>query len=482
MTISIRPLTPGFAGEVSGADLTRPLSAEDVAALEAGMDRYGVLIFRDQAITDASGWTVNTNAVAPFSPFGIGGSFHGEPRWSYPSAWPGLHASHEAAVPDRPGMVVGHTRLLGGWVKPPGEAGAMFCVNCNMGNMALFTADGLFVATLFNDIRLRPNWAAPVAIRDMDVTDVSLHDENFWPSITQTPDGRVFLVDGGRTSLVRVDGLDSIKRLPEQTLTVTAADLDRARDWFARAETVRQQSRGSGILSVPLRKQPPQVDGKLDDWPPTADWATIDRRGTKANFNSNSQPYDVSASVCVGGDRLFAAWRSNEKDLLSNSAETPNAIFKTGGCLDLMLGTDAKPALDRPAPVPGDQRLLITLVKGKPRAMLYRAKVPGTAQPVAFSSPWRTIHMDSVEDVTAQVVFATDGSGNFEISIPLATLHWQPKSGDIVRADLGVLRGSNFQTTQRVYWSNKATAITADVPSEAELTPMLWGKWRIIAE
>ena len=49
-------------------------------------------------------------------------------------------------------------------------------------------------------------------------------------------------------------------------------------------------------------------------------------------------------------------------------------------------------------------------------------------------------------------------------------------------ADLGVLRGSNFQTTQRVYWSNKATAITADVPSEAELTPKLWGKWRIIAE
>ena len=129
-----------------------------------------------------------------------------------------------------------------------------------------------------------------------------------------------------------------------------------------------------------------------------------------------------------------------------------------------------------------DQRLLVTLVKGKPRAMLYRARVPGTAQPVAFRRPWRTISIDAVEDVTAQVVFATDGGGNFEISIPLQTLRWQPKPGDIARADLGVLRGSYFQTTQRVYWSNKATAITADVPSEAELTPKLWGKWRIIAE
>ncbi len=424
----------------------------------------------DQALTDASGWTVNTNAVAPFSPFGLGGSFRGEPRWSYPSAWPGLHASHEAAVPDRPGMVIGHTRLLGGWVTPPGEAGAMFCVNCNMGNMALFTADGLFVATLFNDIRLRPNWAAPVAIRDMDVTDVSLHDENFWPSITQTPDGRVFVVDGGRTSLVRVDGLDSIKRLPEQTLTVTAADLDRARDWFARAETARQQARGSGILSVSLRREPPQVDGKLDDWPTGTDWASIDRRGTRANFNSNSRPYDASAAVCVSGDRFFAAWRTNEKDLLNNSAETPNALFKTGGSLDLMLQTDT------------EQRLLVTLVKGKPRAMLYRAKVAGTVHPVAFSSPWRTINIDVVEDVSAQVVFAADGGGNYEVSIPLSTLHWQPKAGEIVRGDLGVLRGSNFQTTQRVYWSNKATAITADVPSEAELTPKLWGRWRVSGE
>lgn len=416
----------------------------------------------------AGDWTLTTNATAPFSPHGIGGMFKGEPRWSYPSPWPGLHASHEAAIPDRPGMVVGHTRLLGDFIQ--GRAGPMFCINGNMGNMYLFTADGLFVSTLFNDIRLRPNWAAPVATRNMDVTDVSLHDENFWPSITQTQDGKVFLVDGGRTSLVRVDGLDSLQRLPDQTLTVTPADLDKARDWFTRAETARQKARGTGTLSVVLRQQPPVVDGKLNDWPATTDWASIDRRGIKANFNSNSRPYEVSAAVCVSGGKLFAAWRTTEKDLLNNSGETPNALFKTGGCLDVMLQTDT------------DQRLLVTLVKGQPRAVLYRAKVPGTAQPVAFSSPWRSISIDSVEDVSEHLSFAADGTGAYEISLPLQDLHWQPKPGDTARADLGVLRGANFQTTQRIYWSNKATAITADVPSEAELTPKLWGQWRVIAE
>jgi alpha-ketoglutarate-dependent 2,4-dichlorophenoxyacetate dioxygenase len=52
MNISIRQITPVFAGEVSGVDITQPLSAEDVAAIEAGMDRYAVLVFHDQHLTD----------------------------------------------------------------------------------------------------------------------------------------------------------------------------------------------------------------------------------------------------------------------------------------------------------------------------------------------------------------------------------------------------------------------------------------------
>ncbi|HJU18257.1 MAG TPA: TauD/TfdA family dioxygenase [Stellaceae bacterium] len=52
MTVSIRPLHPVFAGEVSGIDCRRPLTPDEVAAVEAGMDRYAVLVFRDQNITD----------------------------------------------------------------------------------------------------------------------------------------------------------------------------------------------------------------------------------------------------------------------------------------------------------------------------------------------------------------------------------------------------------------------------------------------
>lgn len=52
MPVVIRPVQPAFAGEVSGIDITQPLVSEDVAAIEAGMDTYAVLVFRDQQLTD----------------------------------------------------------------------------------------------------------------------------------------------------------------------------------------------------------------------------------------------------------------------------------------------------------------------------------------------------------------------------------------------------------------------------------------------
>ena len=52
MPISIRQIGPCFAGEVDGVDMTKPLSAEDAAAIHAGMDEYAVLVIHDQHITD----------------------------------------------------------------------------------------------------------------------------------------------------------------------------------------------------------------------------------------------------------------------------------------------------------------------------------------------------------------------------------------------------------------------------------------------
>jgi alpha-ketoglutarate-dependent 2,4-dichlorophenoxyacetate dioxygenase len=56
MTVTIRPIDPVsrplFAGEVSGVDITQPLSRADVVAISAGMDQYAVLAFHDQHFSD----------------------------------------------------------------------------------------------------------------------------------------------------------------------------------------------------------------------------------------------------------------------------------------------------------------------------------------------------------------------------------------------------------------------------------------------
>jgi alpha-ketoglutarate-dependent 2,4-dichlorophenoxyacetate dioxygenase len=52
MAVSIRQLHRHFVGEVSGVDLTTPLTPQEAREIEAGMDRYAVLVFHDQDITD----------------------------------------------------------------------------------------------------------------------------------------------------------------------------------------------------------------------------------------------------------------------------------------------------------------------------------------------------------------------------------------------------------------------------------------------
>ena len=53
MSLRFTPLHPSFMAEVSGVDLRRVFDEPTLAALRDGMDRYGVLVFRRQPLTDA---------------------------------------------------------------------------------------------------------------------------------------------------------------------------------------------------------------------------------------------------------------------------------------------------------------------------------------------------------------------------------------------------------------------------------------------
>ena len=52
MAISVTPLHPVFGAEVRGVDLTSPVPAAVFAEIEAAFNRYSVLVFPKQPLTD----------------------------------------------------------------------------------------------------------------------------------------------------------------------------------------------------------------------------------------------------------------------------------------------------------------------------------------------------------------------------------------------------------------------------------------------
>jgi alpha-ketoglutarate-dependent 2,4-dichlorophenoxyacetate dioxygenase len=53
MSVECRPLHPLFAAEINGIDLSKPVDADTVRSIWDAIDRYAVLVFHDQRLTDA---------------------------------------------------------------------------------------------------------------------------------------------------------------------------------------------------------------------------------------------------------------------------------------------------------------------------------------------------------------------------------------------------------------------------------------------
>lgn len=52
MPMTVKQIHKHFVGEISGLDLREPVASDDAVALNQALDRYGVLVFRGQHITD----------------------------------------------------------------------------------------------------------------------------------------------------------------------------------------------------------------------------------------------------------------------------------------------------------------------------------------------------------------------------------------------------------------------------------------------
>lgn len=439
-----------------------------------------------QVLVGRNDWTVFTTPPAPFAPQGVAGmqGEHGA-RWSYPSLWPGLHASHAAPVPSRPGELIGTTRVLGNPIDAPApsDVGQLWAINGNEGDVYMLTTDGLFVATLFKDARLDTAPPPHAATRGLDLGTTSLGFECFHPSLTRGADGRVYMQAGSTSPLLRITGLEDMRRLPDQTITVTAADLVAAQQQkLANAEREAAARNGERVLNVAVHGG----DESAQNWPNgTTQWAKIDTRSAQVGDWGHKDAV-TSGSLAVFGDQLVMSIRTDNPDLLANSGESLQNLFATGGGIDLMLGVDPAASAGRTEAARGDERLVVSRVNGATVAMLYRpvAATAGLA-PVSYSSPLRTIRFDRVDNLSNRVALDVqrggDGTVTYKVTVPLKLLDLNVSPGMTIAGDIGVLRGNGFETLQRAYWSNKAGGLVSDLPGEAELTPNLWGRFRFVS-
>ena len=337
-----------------------------------------------------------------------------------------------------------------------GEAGYMVARYSYMGEIYVYTTDGLLVTTLGGDTRTSPFWPYPQQKIGMPITGLSFEAEQFWPFMFGEDDGNVYLAVGKwHASIVRLDGLDTVQRVDLGYIKVTEDDLVGAaalRDEASVKDKLRSE--------IDVHHLSGGISASPDRWP-TDDWANIDA-------NSSFQ-------LGTDGKNLIVFYRTNQPQLLRDSAAEFPFVFTQGGGLDLMVRPQG-PSDERQVQV-GDARLFVTERDGKLLAVLYRQKSDKPGNRVTFASPVSEVGFDDVEDVSDRVQLAEDG-GNYEIAVPLSLLGLDPSKGKVYRGDVGLVLSDGVRAQARVYWHNKADAMTADVPSEARLNPSQWGLFR----
>jgi hypothetical protein len=401
----------------------------------------------------------------------------GRPRWTYPTEGTGVQRFQDAKPWSRD-QVVSQFGVVGHETATTGDLGEFVVVHANTGAWNIWTADGMLVGPLFRDLR-DPQalpWSMPRHERGMVLENVTSGQEHFAGYICRTRDDNRFYAVAGHNhaSVLEVLGLDQFRRTGG-TFTITADDVSRARQWAERHEqqAVYQRAR---VVDCYLVAKAPEIDGKLDDWD-TSSAVRIDPpadgRGGSARFR-----------IAYNDTHLFVAYETSNFGPLKNTGQQWDRLFKSGACVDLQLGVDPQAADDRIGPEPGDLRLLFSYMNDKPAAVLYRAVVPGTPREKQWrvTSPVGEATFDEVVQLADVKIarFQQEKSYALEAAVPLARLGLKPAPGMRLRLDWGLLVSGpdGHEVLQRVYWSNKATGIVADAPSEARIAPQLWGHVR----
>lgn len=383
----------------------------------------------------------------------------GERIWSY-KAHLGMDGLN--VPPWSPGLVDLQFGIAGHAVAGTGDLGEFFVIHANNGQMNIWTADGLLAGHVTHHTRDPRAKGWPEAhTRGTRLDGLTLGQEHFHHYFCRTEQDDKYYLVGLSTSVIEVRGFEKFTR-DSGEFQVTRAMLEKTHLWEA-ARLRKIQFAMPPIIDCPL--------GKFPEASPAAE-ITPSEINDLARFRMG---YDQ--------DNLYLKWslRAEATGPFRNGGDDFRRAFKTGTCVDFQIGTDAAADADRAGPVAGDLRVLVTSLNGKPMAILYRAVAPQSPKEQAWATTTvagGTTSFDQVVILKNAPITVTSAGGETVVSatLPLKELGLKPVIGATYRMDWGVLssRDGNL-TTARKYWANATASGTTDEPTEARLTPNLWG-------
>jgi hypothetical protein len=388
--------------------------------------------------------------------------------WIYQDKWAGVHASHNAPIPERDDQLIGTLGCIG---RAKTRLGMVFAMHSNMGRLYLMTTDGLLVASVFQDCRAGGDPWPAAALKGAPLGGVTMGSEWFGGHFFKCEKtGEYFLIAGFTAyNLIKLQGFESLQPIRGGAVIVSAADV-RAAEELAQHRVAAKAA--ASTLVITKAATPPAFLGKLIAFP------------TNSFVAWSSGPYKLRAAIAADATNLYLAYDvSGDDNPMVNAGKDVKQLFTTGDSVDLQLGTDATADPKRTEPAIGDLRLLISVFEGKPVAVLYRWRVKEGQEPVTFTCPWRSHTVDRVDLMPeARINVVRRGGGYMvEAAVPLTALGFAPQAGREYKLDLGVIfsdaKGNN--RAARVYWANKATGLVADVPGEIMATPKLWGRAKV---
>lgn len=480
------PLANGWGGKI-GRDLTiyadgivryRPVSFS-----EDGAPRYSPEGMQDLGVKDHGDLVPveGDNVLLVLSATGYGEDSYlralelgtWKELWRYPSFGHGVHGSHKVSMPE-PGKVIGALKICG-VARINDQVGSVFAIRGNLGQDFLLTTDGLYVGALFRDSRL-PGPSLPPKEEDLagrNIENLSEGSEPFNGWFGKQSDGKVRICTGipGQAALIaEVKGLESVARFKGPTFAVEQAALvqaEQANGARAAGRRTRKQ------MAVKLAAKPFTIDGDPSDW--------RDVRGQeiqRTGFPEKGQfrlAYDAQNLYTLFEVQDASPWRNEGKDYAR--------LFKTGDAVDLQLATESEAKNDDKIG-PAHVRLLFAPLDGKAACVLMKPADGSAPKALAYDyrSPVGEKHFDRVQVLAeAQVAVKCEAQRYWvEAAVPLGAISLRPAAGMVVRGDAGFISSDALGTinTARTYWSNQATNLTSDMPSEAWLYPATWGEFK----